>query len=127
MIIQKRLCRTAISGFTPRYLFITIQGREQRSVYLVVDAFNLIKKTFRPQGLHIVLFEVDSLVVEGLQVGLLVLLPPNLIETLLGLSPLFLLSFQPGEERKALKLTPKKNIHVVESILSPQCVCFFTC
>lgn len=72
------------------------------SFYLIVDALNLIEETLGPQGLHVVLFEVDSLVVEGLQIGLLVLLPPDLIETLLGLSPLLLLGFQPGEENTPL-------------------------
>lgn len=74
-------------------------GREKESVYLIVDALYLIEKTLRPQGLHVVLFEVDSLVIEGLKVSLLVLLPPNLIETLLRLSPLLFLGFQPAEEQ----------------------------
>lgn len=63
--------------------------------YLIIDTLNLIKKALRPQGLHVILFEVHSLVVKGLQVSLLVLLPPYLIETLLGLSPLLFLGLQP--------------------------------
>lgn len=63
---------------------------EMGEIYLIIHTLNLIEKTLWPQGLHVILFEIDPLVIKGLQVGLLILLPPYLIETLLGLSPLIL-------------------------------------
>lgn len=48
----------------------------QKGFYLIIDALDLIEETLGAQGLHIILFEVYSLVVQGLQVSLLILLPP---------------------------------------------------
>lgn len=64
--------------------------------HLVVDALDFVQQALGAQGFGVVLFEVDSLVVEGLQVGFLVLLPPDLVEALLGLSPFLLLRLQPA-------------------------------
>ena len=77
--------------------------------YLIIDAFYFIEKTLWPQRLHVILFEVDPLVVEGLQVGLLILLPPYLIETLLSLSPLLLLGFQPEREKHRFNVDTLQN------------------
>ena len=64
------------------------------STHLIINTFNLIEQAFGSKGLHVILLEVDPLVVQGLEVGLLILLPPDLVEALLGFSPLLLLRFQ---------------------------------
>lgn len=63
--------------------------------YLIVDAFDLVEQALGAQCLGVILLEVHSLVVQGLEVCLLILLTPDLIEALLGLPPLFLLGLQP--------------------------------
>lgn len=57
---------------------------------LVVDGLDLIEKRLGSDGLYVVLFKVDALVVQRLQVVLLVLLAPVLVEVPLGLAPLLL-------------------------------------
>lgn len=59
--------------------------------YLVIDAFDLVEQAFGAQSLGVILLEVHGLVVQGLEVRLLILLTPYLVEALLGLPPLFLL------------------------------------
>lgn len=45
--------------------------------------------------------------VQGLEIGLLILLPPDLVEALLGLPPLLLLGLQPvGSEGLSMGTTP---------------------
>lgn len=63
--------------------------------HLIIDTFDLIEQALRAQRLGVILLEVHSLVVQGLEVCLLVLLTPDLIEALLGLPPLLLLGLQP--------------------------------
>lgn len=62
--------------------------------HLVIDTLNLIQQTLGAQSFGVILLEVDCLVVQGFQIGLLILLPPNLVEALLGLPPFFLFCFQ---------------------------------
>lgn len=59
--------------------------------HLIVDALDLIEQALGAKGLGVVLLEVHSLVVQGLEVSLLILLPPDLVEALLCLPPLLLL------------------------------------
>lgn len=59
--------------------------------HLIIDALNLVEEGLGAQHLSIILFEVDSLVVQGLQVILFVLLTPDLIKASLCFSPLLLL------------------------------------
>ena len=58
---------------------------------LVVDALDLVQQGLGAQHLGVVLLEVDALVVERLEVVLLVLLPPDLVEAPLSFPPLLLL------------------------------------
>lgn len=60
-------------------------------MYLVVDAFDFVQQRLGPKHFGVVLFEVDALVVKRLEVILLVLLPPDLVEASLGFPPLLLL------------------------------------
>lgn len=62
--------------------------------YLIIDTLNFIQQALGAQSFGVILLEVDSLVVQGFQIGLLILLPPNLVEALLGLPPFFLFCFQ---------------------------------
>lgn len=64
--------------------------------HLVIDTLNFIQQALGAQSFGVVLLEVDSLVVQGFQIGLLILLPPDLVEALLGLSPFFFFCFQPA-------------------------------
>ena len=63
--------------------------------HLIIDTFDLIEQALRAQCLGVILLEVHSLVVQGLEVCFLVLLTPDLVEALLGLPPLLLLGLQP--------------------------------
>ena len=58
---------------------------------LVVDGLDFVEQRLGADGLDVVLFEVDALVVQRLQVVLLVLLAPDLVKVPLGLPPLLLL------------------------------------
>lgn len=69
-----------------------ITGNHRNNIYLIIDAFDFIQQCLGPQHFGVVLFKVDALVVERLEVILLVLLPPDLVEASLGFSPLFLFS-----------------------------------
>lgn len=62
-----------------------------RACHLVVDALDLVEQRLGAKHFGVVLLEVDALVVQGLEVILLVLLPPNLVEASLGFPPLLLL------------------------------------
>lgn len=73
---------------------VTAAETDTGLTHLIINALNLVEETLGPQGFHVVLFEVDSLVVQRLQVRLLVLLPPYFIKPLLSLSPLLLLGLQ---------------------------------
>lgn len=64
--------------------------------HLVINTLNFIQQALGAQSFGVILLEVDSLVVQGFQIGLLILLPPNLVEALLGLPPFFLFCFQPA-------------------------------
>ncbi|CAN7950507.1 unnamed protein product, partial [Ixodes pacificus] len=56
-----------------------------------LHGLDLVEQALRAQELDVVLLEGDALVVQGLEVVLLVLVPPDLVEALLGLPPLLLL------------------------------------
>ena len=60
-------------------------------MYLVINAFDFIQQGLGSKHFGVVLFEVDALMVERLEVILLVLLPPDLVEASLGFPPLLLL------------------------------------
>ncbi len=60
-------------------------------LYLIIDAFDFIQQRLRSKHFGVILFKVDALMVERLEVILLVLLPPDLVEASLGFPPLFLL------------------------------------
>lgn len=63
----------------------------KRKSYLIVNAFDFIQQRLGSKHFGVVLFEVDALMVERLEVIFLVLLPPDLVEASLGFPPLFLL------------------------------------
>lgn len=74
--------------------------------HLVIDTLDLIEQALGAEGLGVVLFEVHGLMVQGLEICLLVLLPPDLVEALLGLPPLLLLGLQPvGSEELSMGTT----------------------
>lgn len=72
--------------------------------YLIIDTLNFIQQALGAQSFGVILFEVDSLVVKGLQIGFLILLSPDFVEALLGFPPLLLLSFQSAEKDNLLQL-----------------------
>lgn len=59
--------------------------------HLIINAFDFIQQRLGSKHFGVVLFEVDALMVERLEVIFLVLLPPDLVEASLGFPPLFLL------------------------------------
>lgn len=63
----------------------------KRKSHLIINAFNFIQQRLGSKHFGVVLFEVDALMVERLEVIFLVLLPPDLVEASLGFPPLFLL------------------------------------
>lgn len=63
----------------------------KRKSHLIINAFDFIQQRLGSKHFGVVLFEVDALMVERLEVILLVLLPPDLVEASLGFPPLFLL------------------------------------
>lgn len=65
--------------------------RLKEGTHLVINAFDFIQQGLGSKHFGVILFEVDALMVERLEVILLVLLPPDLIEASLGFPPLFLL------------------------------------
>lgn len=60
-------------------------------MYLIINAFNFIQQGLGSKHFGVILFEVDALMVQRLEVILLVLIPPDLVEASLGFPPLFLL------------------------------------
>lgn len=58
--------------------------------YLIVQSLDFIEQRFGAEDLCVVLFEVNALVVQRLQVILLILLPPDLVEASLGFPPFLL-------------------------------------
>lgn len=66
-------------------------SKSERGMYLVIYTFNFIQQGLGPKHFGVVLLKVDALMVERLEVILLVLLPPDLVEAALGFPPLFLL------------------------------------
>lgn len=60
-------------------------------IYFIVYAFNFIQQGLGSKHFGVVLFEVDALMIKGLEVILLILLPPDLVETSLGFPPFLLL------------------------------------
>lgn len=66
--------------------------------HLVEDGLDLVEQALGTQRLDVRLLEVDALVVQTLQVILLVLLPPYLVEALLRLPPLLLLGLEASQD-----------------------------
>lgn len=58
--------------------------------YLIVQSLDFIEQRFGAEHLCVILFEVNALVVQRLQVILLILLPPDLVEASLGFPPFLL-------------------------------------
>ena len=61
--------------------------------YLVINSFNLVQQSFRAYCFDIILFEVDPLMVQGLQVIFLILFSPDTVKVTLSFSPLLFFSF----------------------------------
>lgn len=59
--------------------------------HLVVNALDFVEQRLGAKHFGVVLLEVDALMVQRLEVILLILLPPDLVEASLGFPPLFLL------------------------------------
>ena len=66
--------------------------------HLVEDGLDLVEQRLGADELDVVLLEVDALVVERLEVVLLVLLAPHLVEVALRLAPLLVLRLQPDDD-----------------------------
>lgn len=81
-----------------KHLDNTINEGDRRRIiswhtHLIVDTLNFIQQALGAQSFGVILLEVDGLVVKGLQIGFLILLPPNFVEALLGLPPFLLFCF----------------------------------
>ena len=63
--------------------------------HLFQDVLNLVEQGLAPESLDVILLESHALVVQGLEVVLLVLLLPHLVEALLCVTPLLVLGLQP--------------------------------
>jgi len=50
--------------------------------HLIIQRFYFIEKRLGTESFNIILFEVDALVVQGLEVVLLILFPPDFVEAL---------------------------------------------
>ena len=72
--------------------------------HLVEDGLDLVEQRLGADELDVVLLEVDALVVERLEVVLLVLLAPHLVEVALRLAPLLVLRLQPDDVTVTLSL-----------------------
>ena len=66
--------------------------------HLVEDGLDLVEQRLGADELDVVLLEVDALVVERLEVVLLVLLAPHLVEVALRLAPLLVLRLQSDDD-----------------------------
>lgn len=80
--------------------------------YIIIQHLDLVQQRLGAQRLGVVLLEVVALVVQGLQVILFVLLPPDFVEASLCLSPLLVLHLQPGQRQtqvKKKKITPQNK------------------
>lgn len=60
-------------------------------MYLIINAFDFVQQGLGSKHFGVVLFKVDALMVKRLEVILLILFPPDLVEASLGFPPLFLL------------------------------------
>lgn len=59
-----------------------MQTSDLQQTHLIIQRFYFVKKRLGTESFNIILFEIDALVVKGLEVVLLILFPPDFVEAL---------------------------------------------